>query len=101
MYAPHQGRTEEEKYRFYHKLQHEIDNIRTDEEVLLVNGGLNGDIGMQADAYEHVMGYHCIGSWSDEGERVSNCLNVDCMKIIKTFFTTDQAIKTPVLIWME
>ena len=36
VYAPQQGRPEEEKEQFYQKLQHEIDSIRTDEEVIVM-----------------------------------------------------------------
>ena len=41
VYAPQQGRPEEEKEQFYQKLQQEIDSVRTDEEVIVM-GDLNG-----------------------------------------------------------
>ena len=85
VYAPQQGRPEEEKEQFYQKLQHEIDNIRTDEEVIVM-GDLNGHIGTQREGYEQVMGYHGIGSRNGEGERVLDFCNVNHMKIMNTFF---------------
>ena len=85
VYAPQQGRPEEEKEQFYQKLQHEIDSIRTDEEVIVM-GDLNGHIGTQREGYEQVMGYHGIGSRNGEGERVLDFCNVNHMKIMNTFF---------------
>ena len=96
VYASQQGRPEEEKEQFYQKLQHEIDSIRTDEEVIVM-GDLNGHIGTQREGYEQVMGYHGIGNRNGEGERVLDFCNVNHMKIMNTtiFSNTDPAINTP------
>ena len=85
VYAPQQGRPEEEKEQFYQKLQHQIYSIRTDEEEIVM-GDLNGHIGTQREGYEQVMGYHGIGNRNDEGERVLDFCNVNHMKIMNTFF---------------
>ena len=65
VYAPQQRRrTEEEKGQFYQKLQHDIDSIRTDEEVIMM-GDLDGHIGTQREGCAQVMGYHGIVSRND------------------------------------
>ena len=84
VYVPQQGRHEEDKEQFYHKLQYNIDSIRTDEEVIVM-GDLNGHIGTQREGYGHVMGYHGIGSRNGEGERVLDFCNVNRKKIVNTF----------------
>ena len=71
--------------QFYQKLQHEIDGIRTDEEVIMM-GDLNGHIGMLREGYEQVVEHHGIGRRNDEGERLLDVFNVNRMKIMNTFF---------------
>ena len=48
VYAPQQGRNDEEKDRFYEQLQEEIEKLRQNEEVIVISD-LNGHVGQRTD----------------------------------------------------
>jgi hypothetical protein len=54
VFAPQQGRTEEDKDHFYNDLSEEIGQAGPDEFVMLL-GDLNGHVGVNADGYEGYM----------------------------------------------
>ena len=81
VYAPQQGRTDEEKYRLYEQLQEKIDKLRQNEEVIVM-GDLNGHVIQRTEGYEQVIGNHGIGQRNTEGYRIVNVCNSNGMKII-------------------
>ena len=85
VYAPQQGRNDEEKDRFFLQLQEEIDKLRQNEEVIVM-GDLNGHVGQRTEGYEQVIGHHGIGQRNTEGDRILNFCNSNGMKIMNTYF---------------
>ena len=85
VYAPQQGRNDEEKDRFYEQLQEEIDKIRQNEEVIVM-GDLNGHVGHITEGYEQVIGHHGIGQRITKGDRILKFCNSNGMKIMNTYF---------------
>ena len=49
VYAPQQGRNDEEKDRLFEQIQEEIDKLRQNEEVIVI-GDLNGHVGQRTEA---------------------------------------------------
>ena len=60
LYAPQLGRTDEEKEEFFGNVQTEIDNIKTNKEVVVM-GDLNGHVGTTRTGYEQAIGHQGIG----------------------------------------
>ena len=59
MYAPQQGRTDEENEEFFGNVQTEIDNITGNKEVIVM-GDLNGHVGTTITGYEQAIGHQGI-----------------------------------------
>ena len=78
VYAPQQGRNDDEKYRFFLQLQEEIDKLRQKEEVIVM-GDLNGHIGQRTEGYEQVIGHRGIGQRNTERDRILNLCNSNGM----------------------
>ena len=60
LYAPQQGRTDEEKEEFFGNVQTEIDNIKSNKEVIVM-GDLNGHVGTTRTGYGQAIGHQGIG----------------------------------------
>ena len=69
LYATQQGRTDEEKEEFFGNVQTEIDNIKSNKEVI-VKGDLNGHVGTTRTGYEQAIGHQGIGESNAEGKRI-------------------------------
>ena len=61
MYAPQQGRTDEEKQHLYDNVDEEIELSQNDE-LLVMCGDFNGHVGEAADGYEGVHGGYGLDS---------------------------------------
>ena len=70
VYAPQQGRNDEEKDRFFLHIHEEIDKLRQNVEVIVM-GDLNGHVGQRTEGYEQVIGHRGIGQRNTEGDRIS------------------------------
>ena len=64
VYAPHQGRPQEEKVEYYTKLQNTLDSCGNT--VKVVMGDMNAHVGRQRNNIENVIGAHGIGKRHDE-----------------------------------
>ena len=68
VYAPHQGRPQEEKEFFYQKLQDTLDNNEDVDKIVL--GDLNAHVGNNRNNIESVMGAFGIGEVNGDGENL-------------------------------
>ena len=85
VYAPQQGRREEEKEEFREKLAEKISEIR-DEDTVIVAGDMNAHIGRDRRGYENVMGVHGMGQRNPEGEQLLQLCQQQSLKIWNTMF---------------
>ena len=69
VYTPQQGRPEEEKGEFLEKLSDNIHDV-PQEDVLMVVGDMNCDIGSTRDGFEDVIGCFSFGVRNQEGENM-------------------------------
>ena len=69
VYAPQVGRTIEEKDRFWKELLDVVNNISSNQKVV-VAGHLNGHIGEERNGYEMIHGRYTFVQRNAEGERI-------------------------------
>ena len=79
VYAPQQGRHDEEQDRFYEQLQEDIyrQNYK-----IIVMGNLNGQVRQITEGYEQVVGYHGIWQIIEQGDMFLNFCNSNSMTIM-------------------
>ena len=85
-YAPHQGRKDEEKVKFYDDVSEVLSQAGSGEFVVLL-GDFNGHVGRNADGYEGVHGGFGYGDRNDEGRRLLELADAHGMVVGNTLFT--------------
>ena len=85
VYAPQQGRPNEEKEEFREKLADKISEIRN-EETVIVAGDMNAHIGRDRRGYEDVMGVNGMGQKNPEGEQMLQLCQQHGLRIWNTMF---------------
>lgn len=85
VYAPQQGKTEEEKEEFREKLAEKIAEVR-DGDTVIVAGDMNAHIGSDRRGYEDVMGANGMGQRNPEGEQMLQLCQEHGLKIWNTMF---------------
>ena len=84
VYAPHQGRPQEEKEFFYQELQDTMDIIEDVDKIIL--GDLNAHVGNNRNNIESVMGAFGIGEVNGDGENLIDFCIRNRLAIMNTFF---------------
>ena len=73
VYAPQQGRPQEEKDKFFRDLQEVKGSLPY--ENIIVMGDLNGHVGQDRTGIEHILGAFSVGERNRDGEYIINfCL---------------------------
>ena len=85
VYAPQQGRPEEEKEEFREKLAEKISEIREGDSVI-VAGDMNAHIGRDRRGYEDVMGGNGMGQKNPEGEQMLQLCQQHGLRVCNTIF---------------
>ena len=85
VYAPQQGRPEDEKDRFYEELLLTMSAFGSNE-VIMLCGDLNGHVGRTISGYENVHGGYGYGIRNPEGERILELGDAMNMVVCNTFF---------------
>ena len=94
VYAPQQGKPEEEKEEFREKLAEKISEVR-EEDIVIIGGDMNAHIGRDRRGYEEVMGVNGIGQRNPEGEELLQMCQQHGLKIWNTMFRkTDEHLIT-------
>ena len=92
VYAPQQGRPQEEKENFYQTLQQVADSCDVDEDVVVM-GDLNGHVGTDRQGYEACLGHFSIGDRNDEGQTILDFCIRNNLKIMNTYFQHQKSHK--------
>ena len=92
MYAPQQGRTDEEKEELFGNVQTEIDNITGNKEVIVM-GDLNGHVGTTITGYEQAIGHQAIGESNAEGKRILDFCVRNNLSVMNTYYQHKDAHK--------
>ena len=85
VYAPQQGRPEEEKREFLEKLSDRINEV-PEGDLLMVAGDMNSHIGMRQDGFEDVMGCFGFGERNQEGEEMLRLCQEHNLRVMNTYF---------------
>jgi exonuclease III len=85
VYAPTAAAKEEVIDQFYADLQRTVDNTAR-QDVLIVMGDLNAKVGIDASAWNGVIGQHGIGEENERGERLLNFCSCNNLVIANTLF---------------
>ncbi|KAK3890591.1 hypothetical protein Pcinc_005471 [Petrolisthes cinctipes] len=85
VYAPQQGRPDEEKEEFREKLSDRISEVSRGD-IVIVAGDMNVHIGRDNGGYEEVMGGYGIGQKNKEGEQMLQLCQLHNLRIWKTWF---------------
>ena len=92
VYAPQQGRDNQEKDEFYDQLQMVYDRIPLEYKVIII-GDLNGHVGVDRRGIEGVIGSFGIGDKNEEGERIIDFCVRNELAITNTFFKHQESHK--------
>lgn len=92
VYAPQQGRNEEEKEEFYRKLQ-EIKNRAPYAERIVIMGDLNGHVGVQRRGVENVIGAFSVGERNRAGDRVIDFCLQNGLAVMNTWYNHRESHK--------
>src|SRR5215469_6130540 len=84
VYAPHQGRTHEEKRIFYEQLQNLLDRVDAEDWILM--GDFNSHIGVNREGVETVIGAFGVGERNAEGERLLDFAVENRLSVMNTFY---------------
>ena len=98
VYAPQQGRSNEEKDRFYEDLQDIFDNMNCRENTIIM-GDMNGHVGCDRQGIRSVIGEFSIGDRNEAGERVIDFCVRNGMAIMNTFFKHRESHKWTWYMW--
>ena len=85
VYAPQQGRPEEEKQQFREQLEDEISGIPATD-ILIISGDLNAHIGQRREGFEDEMGIYGFGERNGEGEELLGLCQANNLRIVNTWF---------------
>ena len=85
VYAPQQGRPQEEKEEFYRHLQEVKDSVPYADNVIII-GDLNGHVGEDRAGIDNILGAFSIGNRSREGENIIDFCVQNQMSIMNTFY---------------
>ena len=85
VYAPQQGRPQEEKEEFFRLLQEVKDSVPYTDNVLII-GDLNGHVGQDRTGIENVIGAFSIGNRNREGENIVDFCVQNQMSIMNSFY---------------
>ena len=85
VYAPHSGRSEEEKDSFYDALRATVAKI-ADKKLVIIAGDLNGHVGRGSEGYEGIHGGRGYGTRNREGDRILEFGNATDMVVLNTMF---------------
>lgn len=83
VYAPQQGRANQEKEEFYQNLQQLVDQ---NPGTMLVMGDMNGHVGQDREGLEGILGAFGIGDRNREGERIIDFCILNNLSIMNTFY---------------
>ena len=92
VYAPQQGRPQEEKDEFYIKLQETKESVPYTENIIIM-GDLNGHVGIDRAGIENILGAFSIGDRNREGESIIDFCLQNQMSIMNTFYTHQESQK--------
>ena len=84
VYAPHQGRSQEEKEQFYQNLQDTIDTVDNGDKIIV--GDLNAHVGTNRTGLGNVIGAFGIGDKNNEGENLTDFCVRNRLAIMNTFY---------------
>ena len=85
LYAPQQGRPEEEKRQFRESLEDKLAEVPV-EDVVLIGGDMNAHVGYERDGYEVELGCFGLGERNREGEELLRICQENSLKIVNTWF---------------
>ena len=85
VYAPQQGRPQEEKEEFFRQLQEVKDSVPYTENILII-GDMNGHIGQDRTGIESILGAFSIGNRNREGENIIDFCIQNRMSIMNSFY---------------
>ena len=85
VYAPQQGRPQEEKEEFYRHLQEVKDSVPYADNVIII-GDLNGHVGEDRAGIDNILGAFSIGNRNREGENIIDFCVQNQMSIMNTFY---------------
>ena len=92
VYAPQQGRPQEEKEDFFRKLQETKESVPFAENIIIM-GDLNGHVGCDRTGLENVLGQHSIGERNREGENILDFCVQNQMSIMNTYYKHQESHK--------
>ena len=92
VYAPQQGRPQEEKDEFFRQLQEVKDAVPYAENMIIM-GDMNGHIGVDRTGIENVLGAFSIGDRNREGENLIDFCVENQMYIMNTFYNHRESKK--------
>ena len=85
VYAPQQGRPQEEKEEFFRDLQEVKESVPYAENTIIM-GDMNGHVGQDRTGIEHILGAFSIGERNREGQNIINFCIQNHMAIMNTFY---------------
>ena len=91
VYAPHQGRPQDEKAEFYEQLQDLHDSINVELKILM--GDFNAHIGRDREGVETVVGAYGVGERNPEGERLLDFCVRNNLAVMNTFYAHRESQK--------
>ena len=92
VYAPQQGRPQEEKEDFYLKLQEVKESVPYADNIIIMRD-LNGHVGLDRTGIENVLGAFSIGDRNREGESIIDFCIQNHMSIMNTFYEHQESQK--------
>ena len=85
VYAPQQGRPQEEKEEFFRQLQEVKDSVPYAANILVI-GDMNGHIGQDRTGIQNILGAFSIGDRNREGENIIDFCIQNQMYIMNSFY---------------
>ena len=85
VYAPQQGRPEEEKTQFKELMSDQIEEVPA-RDVLIIAGDLNAHVGQDRNGFEEEMGRFGFGERNREGEELLRLCQENNLKIVNTWY---------------
>jgi len=92
VYAPQQGRSQQEKEAFYICLQNVVDTCEADEDVTIM-GDLNGHVGVTREGYESCLGHFGVGNRNVEDQQILDFCNRNNLRVMNTYFQHQESHK--------
>ena len=92
LYAPQQGRTDDEKEAVFGNEQPEIENIKSNKEVIVMSE-LNGHVGTTRRGYEQAIEHLGIGESNAESKRILDFCVRNNLAVMNTCYQHKEAHK--------